>query len=158
VADRSCTTPAEVREEGRHSVFYSNTQLTLCTLWILTCVGLRHLLPITWFFVPGSIYSPNGPVVAGGVLVGERDLQCSARRCGHISRCGWPYDFHHLWSWVSDLVPETIRRWLWVGLLSERGATGPLGVACPGPPLSFTPDCALVGRWSLGRCPTSVVH
>jgi hypothetical protein len=43
--------------------------------------------------VPGSIYiAPVGWWLQEGVLVGERELQCRARRCGRISKCGRPYD------------------------------------------------------------------
>jgi hypothetical protein len=79
-----------------------------------------------------------------GVFVGERELQWPARRCGRISRCGRPYDLHHLWLSICDLVPEAVRRRLWVGLLQEGGVAGSLGAAGPRPSCIHTRACSFV--------------
>jgi hypothetical protein len=149
VDDHSCTAPVEEGEEDRHSGFYSNTRGRRLTLRRL----LQHstlspyslntnlcrapplafylLVPSTWC---QTLYiAPMGWWLQEGVLVGERELQCRARRCGRISRCDQPCDFHRLRSCVRDLVLEAVRRRLWVGFLSEGGVAGPLGAVSPGP-------------------------
>jgi hypothetical protein len=93
-------------------------------LLLITCVLRRGA---------GKIYSPVGQWLQEGVLAGERDLQCPARRCSRISRCVRPYDVHRLRLCVCDLVPEAVRMQLRVGLLREGGAVGPPSPTGPGP-------------------------
>jgi hypothetical protein len=86
---------------------------------------------VSFYEVTGSIYRPSGLVAAGGVLVGEREVQWPARRCGYFSRCGQPSNFHRLRSCVHDLVPEAVCgsvgsvKEVWSSLL-VRPTLGPL--------------------------------
>jgi hypothetical protein len=105
---RSCTTPAEEGEEDRHSGFYSNTRGGRPTLRLLLqhstlfpyslntnlCRTLplasNHLCPSTR--CQALYIGPLGRWLQEGVLVGEREVQWSARRCGRASRCDRPCD------------------------------------------------------------------
>jgi hypothetical protein len=110
--------------------------------WRAPPLSSNHLYASMRFLA--QFIAPIGRWLQEGVLIGERELQCPVRRCGHISGCGWPCDFHRLQSCISDLVPEAVRRWLWVGLLSKGGVAGSLGVASPGPLVIHSRSCSNV--------------
>jgi hypothetical protein len=87
----------------------------------------------SFYEVSGSIYSPMGSVAARGGNCRRDGAAVPGNEVWSYLRCGWPCDFHRLRSCVRDLVPEVVRRWLWVDLLSEGGAAEPLGATGHGP-------------------------
>jgi hypothetical protein len=160
VDDRSGTAPAKVQKEDRlrlllqhstHSPYSLNTNF-----WRAPPLASNHLCSSTRCLA--QFIAPVGRWLPKGVLVGERELQCQTRMCGR------PYDFHRLRSCVCGLVPEAVRRRLWVGLLREGGAVGLPGAADPGPSchslrimllcvgvvLDIAPHRLLTGLWVHG--------
>jgi hypothetical protein len=101
-----------------------------------------HLLQCTlcvFYKVLGTIYSPNGSVAVGGVLVGERELEWRARRCSRISRWAGPM-IHRLWTWTTLITdPWSVARLFlariflihrFIGANVPRGAVGPIQWSC----------------------------
>jgi hypothetical protein len=135
VDDRNCTTPIEVQEEDRLQLLHQHSTLSPYSLnanfWRAPLLASNHLCSSPRCLA--QFIAPVGRWLQEGVLVGERKLQCPARRCVCISRCGRPYDFHRLRSCICDLFPKAVRRQLWVCLLREGGVVRPLGVVGPRP-------------------------
>jgi hypothetical protein len=94
VDDRRCTAPAEVQEEDRLRLLLQHSTLSPYSLdtnfWRAPPLASNHLCPCTRCLA--QFIAPLGRWLQEGVLVGERELQCRARRCGRIFRCVWPYD------------------------------------------------------------------
>jgi hypothetical protein len=93
---------AEVQEEGRKLTSPASPGLTpqlspnSNTNLVGLCLDLCFSSSYSSMRCLAQFIAQIGWWLQEGVLVGEGELQCPARRCGGISRCGWPCDFHRL--------------------------------------------------------------